>query len=199
MSAAAQTPNTNARKGEADAKIIKDLETMEEKMDLCEAMLNPGGGQPPPSLKTSQAMLSVVGFLEACAPRMVQLVEVAAQGALSEDVLIKCLECNDRLQRILEDIDANAISEAAASTTAASATPDVTSQFDDLLLNSEEDKNKGAVTGPGKSTGLETPDPFATNNTPAPTSDAGGGIQQSTSNDEFDDFINHRSSAGAGL
>mmetsp|Transcript_23708 Transcript_23708/g.66956 ORF Transcript_23708/g.66956 Transcript_23708/m.66956 type:complete len:217 (-) Transcript_23708:239-889(-) len=205
MSATAATSTTNARKGEADAKILKDLDTMSEKMDLCEAMLNPGAGRPAPSVKTSEAMLAVVGFLEACAPRMVQLVEVAAQGALSEDVLIKCLEYNDRLQKILEDVDTKAVTETAATTTVASAAGDVTSQFDDLLLNSEENGNKPpAAAMMGKTTGEEPVDPFAPSSKPAAmpsaAAAAGGtpGVEPSKSADDFDSFFQQRTGGAAG-
>jgi hypothetical protein len=102
-----------------DAKIMADLGSLQEKMDLCAAMLHPDDGSPAPSLKNNEALLGVIGFLEACASRMVELVEAAAQGALSEDVLCQCLSVNDRLLKQLTDIDTYSFTETPASTTAA--------------------------------------------------------------------------------
>jgi hypothetical protein len=110
------------------------LGALKEKMDLCESMLNPGVDAPSFSTANS-TMLAVVGFLEACAPRMVQLVEVAAMGAVSEEVLMECLQMNDKLQKQLTDIQQAALTETSASTTAASAPSSGTEQFEDLLLD----------------------------------------------------------------
>jgi hypothetical protein len=118
----------------ADSKIRKDLGTLKEKMDLCNGMLNPGADAP--SFSTADStMLAVVGFLEACAPRMVELVEVAAMGAVSEEVLMECLQMNDQLQKQLTDIQQATLTESSASTTAASAPSSETQQFEDLLLD----------------------------------------------------------------
>jgi hypothetical protein len=118
----------------ADSKIRKDLGTLKEKMDLCDGMLNPGADAP--SFSTADStMLAVVGFLEACAPRMVELVEVAAMGAVSEEVLMECLQMNDQLQKQLADIQQAALTETSASTTAATAPSSVTEPFEDLLLD----------------------------------------------------------------
>lgn len=124
-----------------DVKILADLATVKEKMDLCENMLRPGDGSPTPSLKNNEALLSVIGFLEACGPRMVELVEVATQGALSDEVLMECLTVNDRLLKLLSDIDTYAFTETPAATTAASApkkSPE--DAFNDLLLADDQTK-----------------------------------------------------------
>mmetsp|Transcript_18035 Transcript_18035/g.44562 ORF Transcript_18035/g.44562 Transcript_18035/m.44562 type:complete len:176 (+) Transcript_18035:65-592(+) len=119
----------------ADSKIRKDLETVQEKMDLCTSMLHPGAATPSFSTENT-TMMNVVGFLEACVPRMVELVEVAAMGAVSEEVLMECLQKNDALQKLLADIDTAAMTETSASTTTASAAgPSVSDQLDDLLLD----------------------------------------------------------------
>lgn len=122
-------------------------------MDLCQSMLTPGTGLPTVSMQ-SEAMMAVVGFLEACAPRMVELVEAAATGALSEEVFAECLAANDRLQKLLSDVDVTAMTETPASTTAAAAasttTDDVTSQLDDLLFGDTGegvDSKRPAVSG----------------------------------------------------
>ena len=92
---------------DADRKILADLDIVIQKMDLCDSFLRPTGGTLTDTpVYRSDACFEVMGFLEACAPRMVELVEAAAQGALSETVLEKCLLVNDRLTTVLADIDA---------------------------------------------------------------------------------------------
>lgn len=132
--ASAETELATTSIQKADSKIRKDLATLQEKMDLCTSMLHPGAASP--SFSTENAtMMSVVGFLEACVPRMIELVEVAAMGAVSEEVLMECLQKNDALQKVLSDIDQAAMTETSASTTAASAVPSISDQLDDLLLD----------------------------------------------------------------
>jgi hypothetical protein len=164
-----------------DAKILSDLGTLKEKMELCDSMLNPGAGDPKLSVKNSEAMLAVIGYLEACGPRMVELVEAAAAGALSEEVFAECLSVNDRLQKQLADVETAALTETGASTTAASvAAPSgsVQEQFEDLLL----DDSSGAQPAPAgpKSTGEEQDD----SKQPA--------LAKAGSNDEFDTFFTDR-------
>jgi len=198
-----------------------DLGTLREKMDLCDSMLSPGDGVPRLSVKTSDAMLAVIGFLEACAPRMIELVEAAASGALSETVFEEVLMCNDRLQKQLSDIETVALTETPASTTVASAAgagaggaaggaagTDLTAQFDDLLLGPMDDPSSTSLgqsnttaSGAGlKSTGEEGKEDVAA---PAPGGVQGhdGGadnnmkppaVQKSSSDDEFDAFFNER-------
>jgi len=81
----------------------------------------------------NEALLTVIGFLEACAPRMLELIEIAAQGGgvLKDETFEECLLVNDKLTNILADLDdnndsvgigaASAAAAAAAATTAASA------------------------------------------------------------------------------
>lgn len=161
-------------KSTVDAKILADLNVLKEKMELCEKMLNPGDGSPAPSLKNNETMLTVVGFLEACAPRMVELVEAGAQGdVLSEQVLMDCLAVNDALTKMLADIDTLAETETAASTTAASAPKKQTSieeQLDDLLLDDSKGDTPPTPVPGGKTTGEEE-DPFG-NELLTPTPDA---------------------------
>jgi hypothetical protein len=80
----------------ANLKIHNDLQIVVDKMNACDTLLKTA---------PSQELLAVVGFLEACQPRMIELVEAAAQGALSEQVLMECLQVNDRLTKILSDVD----------------------------------------------------------------------------------------------
>jgi hypothetical protein len=183
-----------------DAKIMADLDMLMEKMDLCESMIRPGAdGSPAPSVVADDACKTVIGFLEACAPRMVELVEAAAQGAVSDSVLMKALEVNDRLTKQLADIDTIALTETPASTTAAAAaTPSTDAEaaadhLDDLLLSDDtnsdlfgdDDSKLPAAT---KSTGEEEDDnvPFAGAGTVAPAT---------KSEDEFDSFFNDRTTS----
>jgi len=168
----------------ADNKILSDLRTLEEKMDLCHSMLNPGADYPNLSMQ-SEAMMAVVGFLEACAPRMVELVECAATGALSEEVFAECLSINDRLQKMLDDVDVTALNETPASTTMASAgssapvgdydDDDVTNKLDDLLIG---DFSIGSPPPVGKTTGEDDDD----EKVPA-------AVPKTSSDDEFDNFF----------
>lgn len=163
MSTETATATETNSQASVDAKIMTDLASVKEKMDLCDKMLHPGDGSPAPSLKNNEALLGVIGFLEACGPRMVELVEAATQGALSEVVLMECLTVNDRLLKLLADIDTYAFTETAATTTAAAApvkTPE--QEFSDLLLDDSNDGKPPAAAAPvagGKTTGEE--DPFA--------------------------------------
>ena len=179
MTSIGQTNLAATKTGDADTKVLKDLQTLKEKMDLCESMLNPGAGDPTFSLQ-DDAMMAVVGFLEACAPRMVELVEVAAMGAVSEQVLMECLSSNDQLQKQLADIEQAATTETKASTTAASA-PSLTDQFDDLLL---ADTSGGKADDAFKFTIDDEDEDDA--KPPA--------VQKSSSDDEFDSFFAERTS-----
>lgn len=98
----------------ADRKALGDLDILQEKMGRCDELLRPDGGAMQDTVPKSEDVMQVIGFLEACAPRMVELVEAAAQGALSEPVLMKSLEVNDRLTKYLQEIDAINLVEADA-------------------------------------------------------------------------------------
>ena len=183
---------TNNKTSVANTKILADLGTLKEKMELCNALMNPGAGAPKPSLK-SEAMLAVVGFLEACAPRMVELVEVAAQGALSEDVFAECLAVNDQLQKQLADIETAALTETSASTTAASVAPStsVEQQFEDLLLEGDNGPMAPLETPIGKSTGEEDAPGAATGKSRG-EEDEDAKQSAVTKKDSFDDFFAER-------
>mmetsp|Transcript_32020 Transcript_32020/g.95914 ORF Transcript_32020/g.95914 Transcript_32020/m.95914 type:complete len:244 (-) Transcript_32020:298-1029(-) len=163
-----------------DVKIAKDLASLEEKIDLCQTMLSTES-----NIDSNEALIAVIGFLEACQPRISELIEVAAtQGVLGEEILEKCLVVNDRLTTTLEDCDEEdpskrktakaAVSSAAAAAggnsgpaAAAKARTDTEKEFDDLLgsTDSPPASPKQPPKGGGKSTGEEdsgTPvDPFA--------------------------------------
>ena len=120
-SSAAIGDNTSA----ADTKISNDLIVLKEKIDLLESMLNPpDAASPKLSVLTNDAMKSVIGYLDACGPRMIELVTACTStqfGVLSEQVFEDVLGCNDRLQKLLLDVDTRTLTETPASTTVASA------------------------------------------------------------------------------
>lgn len=89
--------SSNTKPSAANAKITADLSQLVEKLDEFESLC--------PTTQLSKAHSPLVGFLEACAPRMVELVEAAAQGVLSEPVLMQCLEVNDRLIKCMKVIE----------------------------------------------------------------------------------------------
>ncbi|CAM9926777.1 unnamed protein product, partial [Choristocarpus tenellus] len=64
---------------------------------LCGQML-----QGPRGMDNDEALEDLVGFLEACRPRMVDLVEAGMAGGLGEGLFEKCLKINDALLRTLE-------------------------------------------------------------------------------------------------
>ena len=131
---------------EADTKISNDLAVLKEKMNLLDSMIHPTDASAPKlSVKTNDAVRSVVGYLDACGPRMIELVTacMSQENVLSEEVFGDVLGCNDRLQKLLSDVDTLLMTETPASTTEASAAApaeaDLTAQFDDLLLGAEGD------------------------------------------------------------
>jgi hypothetical protein len=111
------------------------------------------------------------------------LVECAATGALSEEVFAECLGTNDRLQKLLSDVETAIMTETPASTTAAAAvgpatttatTDDVTGQLDDLFLG---DFSIGPTPTGGKTTGEAEDDAKA------------AAVSGTSSDDEFDAFF----------
>eukprot|EP00584_Thalassiosira_punctigera_P009985 CAMPEP_0172535650 /NCGR_PEP_ID=MMETSP1067-20121228/7562_1 /TAXON_ID=265564 ORGANISM="Thalassiosira punctigera, Strain Tpunct2005C2" /NCGR_SAMPLE_ID=MMETSP1067 /ASSEMBLY_ACC=CAM_ASM_000444 /LENGTH=235 /DNA_ID=CAMNT_0013320591 /DNA_START=44 /DNA_END=751 /DNA_ORIENTATION=+ len=86
-----------------DAKVLRDLSALTEQIDLCQSMLANAGDLS--SIESDEALLAVIGFLEACVPRVVELIEAAAQGALGAEAFERCLVANDRLTNVLADVE----------------------------------------------------------------------------------------------
>ena len=63
------------------------LQMVKDKITLCRQMLPESAG-----VDKDDALSEVVGFLEACRPRMVDLVEAGMGGALGEDIFASCLQ-----------------------------------------------------------------------------------------------------------
>ena len=121
----ASSSSSNSTAAAADTKISNDLVILKERMDLLESMLNPpDAASPKLSVLTNDALRSVIGYLDACGPRMIELVTALCTNqavVLSEEVFGDVLACNDRLQKLLLDVDTRALTETPASTTVASA------------------------------------------------------------------------------
>jgi hypothetical protein len=112
-----------------DEKILRDLAILTDQISLCQSML---AASPPSSSSSSsssstshsddEALLTVIGYLEACAPRLVELIEAAAQGALGASTFEECLLVNDRLTNVLDDVESGS---GGATTTTTPAPPAV--------------------------------------------------------------------------
>ena len=189
----------NAAASNPDQKVLTDLATLTDQIKLCQSMLAQAGS----SIDGDEALLTVIGFLEACVPRMVELIEAAAQGALKPETFEECLVVNDKLTTILSDVDKDPkdrqpIVEVAAAASAATtdATKDDSDEID-IAKQGMENMAVGssapvaAVAG-GKTTGLDDEDPFASgpdllNPTPI-LSDPFGTAKSSDAADDDDDF-----------
>lgn len=79
------------------ARLDGDLDSVMEKVKLCREMLPES-----PGIQADEALADVIGFLEACRDRMVDLIEAGTQGLLGETLLEKALKVNDALLRTLE-------------------------------------------------------------------------------------------------
>ena len=103
--------NTDVATADADQKILNDLNLLVEKLDQCQTQLNEQKMGHSNVFRTTSELYEIVGFLEACAPRMVELVEFCATqpntsaAPLSDVVLMKALEVNDRLINTLSELD----------------------------------------------------------------------------------------------
>mmetsp|Transcript_25677 Transcript_25677/g.56502 ORF Transcript_25677/g.56502 Transcript_25677/m.56502 type:complete len:234 (+) Transcript_25677:157-858(+) len=216
---------------ESDFKISNDLVVLKEKMNLLETMLNPPDlAAPRLSVRTDEAVRSVIGYLDACGPRMVELVTTctsATRSVLSEEVFGDVLDCNDRLQKLLADVDTRLLTETATSTTearaageaaaaAASVVPsstDLADQFGDLLLgddNGSSNKNNNNnnegddLFGDGSASmpvaGAKTTGETSEDFRKAPPPAAAPPAPPpTTQSDPFDDFFAERTTTGGGF
>ncbi|KAL7484619.1 hypothetical protein ACHAW6_010255 [Cyclotella cf. meneghiniana] len=149
-------------------KIKGDLAALSEQITLCQSML--AQCSTPSSIDANESLLSVIGFLEACVPRMVELIEAAASGALAEETFEECLLVNDRLTHVLADLD-NDPKDRTPLTSTASAASAVTEGGASAMTGIDEEIDLGmdnlnllgSATAVGKTSGLEDngkADPF---------------------------------------
>jgi len=59
----------------------------------------------PSQIDDDESLLTIIGFLEACLPRVRELIEAGMTGALAEDTVVKCLTVNDSLCQVLEFVE----------------------------------------------------------------------------------------------
>ncbi len=86
-----------------DSKILSDLSTVQEKITLCQSMLVPIHHTS--QVDINEPLLALIGFLEACVPRVRELIDVGMNANLKEETLTKCFQVNDDLCKILDDVD----------------------------------------------------------------------------------------------
>mmetsp|Transcript_4445 Transcript_4445/g.8550 ORF Transcript_4445/g.8550 Transcript_4445/m.8550 type:complete len:296 (+) Transcript_4445:143-1030(+) len=86
-----------------DTKVLQDLSTVIEKINLCTTMLHPLNSTQ--EVDQDESLLTIIGFLEACVPRVRELIEAGMTGALQEDTVVKCLAVNDSLCQVLEFVE----------------------------------------------------------------------------------------------
>lgn len=78
-------------------KLLSDLGTVMEKVRMCREMLLVS-----PGITQDELLSEIIGFLEACRDRMMDLIEAGSQGMLREDIFEECLKVNDAVTRTLE-------------------------------------------------------------------------------------------------
>jgi len=219
--ASSTSPLNGPSTSEADTKISNDLRVLREKMDLLETLLDPlDASAPRLSVRTDDAVRSVAGYLDACGPRMIELVTACTAshaGVLSEDVFGEVLGCNDRLQKLLADFDTRLVTETEASTTVASAASasasasastsasasasasasdpnanvDLTEQFGDLLLGNEDPFARAHGSGSNLA-GAKTTGEDDDSNSNRNTKPPAAAAPKPPERDPFDDFFAER-------
>lgn len=179
-----------------DAKILSDLAIVIEKINLCTDMLRPLTSSS--EVDRDESLLAVIGFLEACVPRVRELVEAGMTGALAEDTVVKCLTVNDSLCNVLELVEHPENCEPAPEQKASAS--NVLESFDAFGITDDDDtldKKPVASSSTGTSkvatSALEdllmTPNTVPSNNTATATATAKAA---SLDEKEFDDFFNDR-------
>lgn len=146
-----------------DAKITADLNVVLEKIRLCREMLPQS-----PGIASDDLLSEVVGFLEACQARLMELIEARLSGGensqeteLSEEVFEYCLRVNDALTRTLDaekdglviDVDDEGtkpiiFGQKAASTTSGPTTSLLDEEIDEfstLTMKTSNKKSSGGV------------------------------------------------------
>lgn len=124
-----------ATQSKDSSKLERDLTTVYEKVRLCQEMLLES-----PGIEEDEALSEVVGFLEACRDRMIDIIEAGSMGLLSEDLFAMVLKVNDSILRTLEaertgqkiEIEEIGTSQSAPSSSSAAAASS-SSQSVDLL------------------------------------------------------------------
>jgi len=196
--AQATTPSSPSS---VDSKIINDLSIVNEKINLCTSMLleicptsisDYNQNTVNTAIDSNDSLLGVIGFLEACVPRLLYLVESGTQGSFAnEDTLTRILQVNDDLCKVLADVDNSLtlfksylqnkeLTPASASTpTAGNITLDnLDVKFDAFSIGDETDAPKNSSTLDDL---LASP--------PAPAAAGPNIVSESKAKDNFDDLF----------
>jgi hypothetical protein len=195
-----------------DQKIKTDLTTLTEQINLCQSIL--AQCPTPSSIDANESLLSTIGFLEACVPRMVELIEAAATGALSEEIFEECLVVNDKLTNVLGDVekepkDRMPLTPAAvapSTTTGMGTEPEIDLSMDNfnIVESSVASGGKSDVDPFSGGVDLLTPTPAAEEDDPFAILDRGDGKPAALTgakveeDEDFDAFFKDRTSASPG-
>jgi len=183
----------------ADQKIKQDLKVLKEQINLCESMLDQCST--PASIDSNESLLSVIGFLEACVPRMVELIEAAASGAVEEGTFEECLVINDRLTNVLADVekdpkDRMPWTPAAAAAPKEEEEPEIDLKIDNLnIYSTAKDKSEDPFSG---GVDLLAPSPAVDPFTILEGDDTKPAAVSGKNDDDFDAFFKDRTSASQG-
>ena len=141
-----------------NTKILSDLSTVSEKIALCQSMLIPLSSVD--EIYNNESLLSIIGFLEACVPRVRELINIGIMSGgnnnssssnddddnneviLKEETMTVCLNVNDDLCKILDDVEhperittetVNTKTTNTDTATSVAASASATSEVDDIL------------------------------------------------------------------
>ena len=132
-----------------NTKILSDLSTVSEKIALCQSMLIPLSSVD--EIYNNESLLSIIGFLEACVPRVRELINIGIMSGgndddneviLKEETMTVCLNVNDDLCKVLEDVEhpetittetVNTKTTNTDTVTSVAASASATSEVDDIL------------------------------------------------------------------
>ena len=83
-------------------RLERQLGTVREKVTLCEEiMINT------PNYESSDSLVEVVCFLEACQQRLPEIVEAGTMGMLCDELLCECIAVNDAVANTISSYRAN--------------------------------------------------------------------------------------------
>lgn len=161
-----------------DSKVLLDLSTVTEKIAATTSMLQPlTSTDQIESHPESDFLLANIGFLEACVPRVRELIEAGMTGALQEDTVVKCLAVNDELCQALEFVDHPEKCQASAASTA------IDNEFDAFGIDDKTASSKQPAMPGSTIDDLLSPDTDTKNHAQVDPDVA-------KARNEFDDFFN---------
>lgn len=123
-------------------KLQRDLITVMERVRLCREMLLVSAG-----IEKDEALAEVVGFLEACRDRMVDIIESGTMGMLGEELFSQCLKVNDAITKTL-DAERHGLKIAVEDDEAESKSPSAVTRSNLLDLDSPKETANSPVSAP---------------------------------------------------